>query len=97
MKIKKNYYLGLLTVLFCFITLQSAYTQTEFKKMVDASAKSLPYDECAISVLTQKLENKMYEDFGWQDKILWVKGIVQNLQMGAIDGKCGTKKGETFY
>jgi hypothetical protein len=65
--------------------------------MVDASAKTLPYDEYAISVLTQKLENKMYQDFGWQDKILWVKGIVQNLQMGAIDGKCGTKKGETFY
>lgn len=71
MKIKKNFYLGLLSILFCFITLQNAYTQTEFKKMVDASAKSLPYDEYAISVLTQKLENKMFEDFGWQDKILW--------------------------
>jgi hypothetical protein len=97
MKIKKNFYLGLLVVLFCFITQQSAYTQTEFKKMVDASAKTLPYDEYTISVLTQKLENKMYEDFGWQDKVLWIKGIVQNLQKGAIDGKCGTKKGETFY
>lgn len=97
MKIKKTFYLQLLTVLSCFLTLQNAYTQTEFKKMVDASAKSLPYDEYAISVLTQKLENKMYEDFGWQDKVLWIKGIVQNLQMGAIDGKCGTKKGEIFY
>lgn len=97
MKIKKTFYLRLLAVLSCFITLQSAYTQTEFKKMVDASAKTLPYDEYTISVLTQKLENKMHEDFGWQDKVLWIKGIVQNLQMGAIDGNCGTKKGETFY
>lgn len=97
MKIKTNSYLWALSVLFCFVILQNASAQIEFKKMVDASAKTLPYDDYTISVLTQKLENKMNQDFGWQDKVLWIKGIVQNLQMGAIDGKCGTKKGETFY
>ncbi len=80
-----------------FFIVLHIYGQPTFKQSVDASAKTLPYDEYTISVLTQKLENRMSLDFGWQDEILWIKGIVHNIQMGAIDGKCGTKKDETFY
>jgi len=80
-----------------FFIVLHIYSQPTFKQSVDASSATLPYDEYTISVLTQKLEDKMSQDFGWQDKVLWVKGIVHNIQMGAIDGKCGTKKGETFY
>lgn len=46
--------------LFRFVTLKNVSAQTEFKKMVDASAKTLPYDEYSVSVLTKKIKIKMY-------------------------------------
>ncbi len=73
------------------------FGQSEFKKDVDRNAKNLPYDKQATSVLINNLENKMLQDLGWEDKVVWVKGVVKNLSVGAIDAKCGTKKNEIFY
>jgi len=77
--------------------LQSLYSQTEFQKMVDASATKLPYDDYSINKLKNYLTKNLKDNFGWNDEVIWVKGIVRNMSFGAIDGKCGTKKGEVFY
>jgi len=80
-----------------YFLIQNNLCQSTFKLSVDASAEKLPYDEYTISALSQKLESNMLQDFGWQDNVTWIKGIVHNIQLGAIDGKCGTKKGQIFY
>jgi hypothetical protein len=75
----------------------SCFGQSDFKRYVDANAKKLPYDDYTLSVLIMNIENKMQTNLGWTDKVVWTKGIVQNYIVGAIDGKCGSKKGEIFY
>jgi hypothetical protein len=80
MRLKKIFYLRLSTVLFCFLILQSAYTQTEFKKMVDASAKTLPYDDYTISVSqfvtdrkNKNLVNELYQNGNQEQKRFYDK------------------------
>lgn len=88
---------GLTILLLCLSIINNSYSQSHFKQMVDVSATTLPYNETTIGNIKNDLEQSLAGEFGWVDKIIWIKGTVKNASVGAIDGKCKTNKGEIIY
>ncbi len=77
--------------------LNLAYGQSEFKKYVDANAKTITIDTYANSIIIANLETQLQNNFGVKDKVKWYKGIVVNYNYMSIHGKCQTTKGEILY